>query len=261
MEIADKDIFHLYKPLGISPLDLIKGLKTRCVELRDKKMTYAGRLDPMARGVVLIIAGKELDNFHEHLKYDKSYKAKILFSFSTDSYDLLGFPKYQFNNLKNQKIRDTLNSFKGCFEFKIPPFSGYKVKGKPLFKWALDGKLHQIAIPQKKVQIKSLSIQNIDEINKFNLKKIINKKISRVTGDFRQKETIERWNNLLSNVEEDNFKVVELKISCSSGTYIRSIAHEAGKKMKASALLFDLTRTEVGNWAIDDSISIFDLKD
>ena len=45
-------ILNIYKPVGISPLDAIKTLKEKYPELKDEKMTYAGRLDPLAEGVL-----------------------------------------------------------------------------------------------------------------------------------------------------------------------------------------------------------------
>lgn len=252
-----KDIFHIYKPIGISPLDAIKALKNKHPELRGEKMTYTGRLDPMAEGVVLIVKGEELKNFHDHLKYDKEYKAKIIFGFETDSYDILGLSKRNdFDYLKAKDIEETIKSFEGDYTFQLPPFSGYNIKGKPLFKWALEERLDEIEIPEKTVEVKEINIKKIGKIRTNKLKKEIVNKIGRVTGDFRQEKILSSWNNIFKKVEKIKFPIVELSIKAESGFYVRSLAHDAGKKLKSGGVLFHLTRTKVGEWSIEDSIKI-----
>ncbi len=253
----NKDLFAAYKPTGISPYDLIKNLKYKHPKLRNKKIAYAGRLDPMAEGVVLLIKGKELKNFHNHLKYDKKYKAEIIFGFSTDSYDVLGIPEYnKLTKTSRKKVEENLEKFKGVYEFEIPPFSSYKIDGKPLFKWAREGNLDQIKIPKKKVDVYDIVVNNVTKINKYDLKKEINHKIENVIGDFRQEEILKKWNKLLAKRDIKNeFSTVSITISCASGCYIRSIANELGQLLNINSFLFHLTRTEVGEWGIKKAIN------
>ncbi|MGM0438833.1 MAG: hypothetical protein ACQEP3_00135 [Patescibacteria group bacterium] len=256
MKEIQKSIFTIYKPLGISPLDAIKALKNKNPEIREKKMTYAGRLDPMAEGVFLVISGDELKNFHDHLKYDKEYKAQILFNFGSDSYDVLGLPTYNDETVNKKDIKTTIKSFEGSFKFKLPPFSGYKIKGKPLFKWALDDRLDEIEIPTKEVEIYNISINEFKTVGKDYLKKEINKKLSRVVGDFRQEKIKRRWNDLLDKNIKEEYIIVDVTINCSSGCYVRALANKAGESISSKALLFNLIRTKVGNRGIDSAIVI-----
>ena len=53
---------------------------------------------------------------------------------------------------------------------------------------------------------------------------------------------------------------VELRIACEAGTYIRSIAHDLGTKLGVGAHLTALTRTRVGDYKIEDSISMEEMK-
>src|SRR3989338_7639479 len=87
------NIFNIYKSVGISPLDAVKLLKEKYPELKGEKMTYAGRLDPLAEGVLLILAGKTVYEQEKNLKLDKEYEGKILFGFETEAYDVLDIPK------------------------------------------------------------------------------------------------------------------------------------------------------------------------
>jgi len=54
--------------------------------------------------------------------------------------------------------------------------------------------------------------------------------------------------------------MIELKIKCSSGTYIRSIAHDLGQSLGCGAHLFDLKRTEVGSYNLSNSFSLEQIK-
>ena len=44
-----------------------------------------------------------------------------------------------------------------------------------------------------------------------------------------------------------------IRITCSSGTYIRSLAHELGELLRCGAYLDGLKRTKVGDWKLEDS--------
>ena len=52
------------------------------------------------------------------------------------------------------------------------------------------------------------------------------------------------------------FSLAKIKISCSSGTYIRSIAHHLGEELKTGGILLNLKRTKVGDFEIKDSEKI-----
>mgnify|MGYP000153282325 CR=1 FL=1 len=88
-----KNILNIYKPVGLSPLDIINILKDKSPEYQDVPITYAGRLDPMAEGVLLLLAGDEVHKNEEYQKLDKEYEAEILIGFNTDTYDVLGIPR------------------------------------------------------------------------------------------------------------------------------------------------------------------------
>ena len=127
-------------------------------------MTYAGRLDPMASGLLLILAGKEVKQKERYLKLSKEYEFEILFGFSTDTHDILG-KVYHSNiltnvgiNLSKKKlvklIRSNLKNFQGEFTQDYPMYSSKTVKGKPLFQYARTGE--EVDIPNRKIYVKSL---------------------------------------------------------------------------------------------------------
>ena len=259
-KIGANNILNIYKPVGISPLDAIKLLKEKYPELKNEKMTYAGRLDPMAEGVLLILAGKTVYEKEKYLKLDKEYEGEILFGFETDTYDVLGLPEKIIHYRRSMsiiKIRKILKKLEGDISLPLPPYSSYKIKGKPLFQWAREGKLSEIEIPIRQTKINSTKLLSLNEISGKNLMKKIEQKISLIKGDFRQKKILSRWQKMLpkscSSLKTLTFQTAKVKISCSSGTYIRSIAHHLGQELKTGGILLSLKRTRVGDFDIKNS--------
>ncbi len=240
--MENKKTIASYKKIGESPLDLINRLREEQPELKDKKMAYAGRLDPIAEGLVLIVIGEELKNFDDYLKLNKEYEAKVLFGFSSDTYDILGIAqKKNPQKISEREAGEILKKMEGEFSFSLPPFSGYKIRKKPLFWWALKDRMGDVQIPEKKAVIYSLEILGTEYVDTEALKKEIMEKIKKVKGDFRQKEIVERWEKIFEE-EKGKYIVVKIKVSCSSGCYIRSIANEVGERLGTGAILLHLRR-------------------
>src|SRR5690606_34034568 len=84
-----QEILKLYKNLGETPLECIERFRAEHPEYAETKMTYLGRLDPMAEGLLLVLAGNTKDR-EKYLALDKTYEFEVLWSFETDTYDTLG---------------------------------------------------------------------------------------------------------------------------------------------------------------------------
>ena len=237
-------VFELYKKEGETPLEAIEEFRKENIEFGDQKMTYAGRLDPMAEGVLLVLVGEECKDKQKYLGLDKEYEFEILWGFQTDTYDILGIPKInkQFehsNILKNVGMLEKMN---GKFKQKYPPYSSMTVKGKQLFQWAREGRLNEIEIPDIEVEIYKVEFLGNRKIEREELLKNILSRIDRVKGDFRQEEIKYGWKNLLSNLEDENsseFVISKFRIKCSGGTYIRGIANDLG------GIAYSIKRTRV----------------
>ena len=61
------------------------------------------------------------------------------------------------------------------------------------------------------------------------------------------------------DVHPDHFPVIGFEISCTKGTYIRSIAHEFGQRLGNSAYLSSLKRTRIGDYSVDQAWSLENL--
>ncbi|MBI1812484.1 tRNA pseudouridine(55) synthase TruB [Candidatus Peregrinibacteria bacterium] len=53
-----------------------------------------------------------------------------------------------------------------------------------------------------------------------------------------------------------DFPLLRLRIDCGSGTYIRSLAHDLGHLLFCGGYLSALCRTKVGEWSLDDAVSL-----
>ena len=263
-----KKIVVLNKKEGETPLQSLEFFRLKNNLSKDIKMTYAGRLDPMASGVLLLLLGEETKNKEKYLNLDKEYEFEILFGFATDTYDVLGkvlkigFSQIQnfrgtrkgvsqtVENLVSAKIQNLLQEnikfFTGVFVQKYPIYSSKTVKGKPLFSYAR--KDEDVEIPSREVKVKSLKLKKIRKINNKKLLENIEKRIKKVKGDFRQQEILKIWRNKLS--EENNFYIGSFEIKCGSGTYVRGIANSLGEKIKIPSLAYSIKRTRVGKYVL-----------
>lgn len=248
-----KSVLNLYKKVGQTPLEVIKKVKEKYPHYKRMKMGYAGRLDPIAEGVLIVLLGDENKKIGEYMGFDKEYRAEILLGFSSDSHDILGIANKGKNiELDIKELKKKIKSFKGKYEQKIPKYSSYKIEGKPMFYYARKG--IDVQEIKKNVLIKKIEINFIYKISNKKLLKIIINKMNNVNGDFRQPDILDNWNNLLK--EENKYFVVDLNIECSSGTYIRAIAEDLGNRISCGGLLLSLKRIRVGKFFIRDSIRI-----
>jgi tRNA pseudouridine55 synthase len=253
-----KKIIVLHKKEGETPLEALENFRRKNKEYKDAKMTYAGRLDPMASGLLLVLAGEEVKNKEKYLVLDKEYEFEILFGFATDTYDILGKiikntevkPMY-FNRKSDlqKKVKENLKYFTGKFVQKYPMYSSKTVKGRQLFEYARAGT--DVERPEREVFVKELKLLKLRKISNKKLLANIEKRIKKVKGDFRQKEILKIWRKKLKRLQPkkpQDFFIASLKIKCGSGTYVRSIGNSLGEWMGIPALAFSIKRTRIGNF-------------
>lgn len=242
-------VLKLNKKIGETPLACIERFRLENPVYATTNMTYVGRLDPMAEGLLLVLAGDTRDK-DAYLGLDKSYEFEVLWGFATDTYDILGLitdtgSMPEKIDIKMPKLLKKISEKKTQV---YPPYSSRTVDGKALHAWAREGKIDEIDIPERQIRI-----FNIEHIRTRLLKQneILNeilRKISLVKGDFRQDEIIWMWKKFLKPKE---FALVStFKADVSSGTYIRSLAHEMGKILETPALAYSIKRTRVGEYKL-----------
>jgi len=238
----------VYKRIGETPLEAINRLKKKNPLYLGMKISYAGRLDPMASGQLLLLLGEENKNRVFYEKKDKEYVFEVLFGVSTDSDDVLGLvQKVKLGSFNDDKLNKAMKVIKKK-TFQYPPlFSSVLFKGKPLYYWARQGKkAKDLKLVKRKIKIYEWKLLKTKFITIKSLASFVKKRITLVKGDFRQKEILLSWEKNLKSIDKDFlFKIVKVKVKCSSGTYVRSMAKDLGKILNIPSLAFFIKRTKI----------------
>lgn len=239
-------ILLLNKKEGETPLQALENLRVKNKNLKNTKMTYAGRLDPMASGLMIVLLGEEVKAKEKYLNFDKEYNFEILFGFATDTYDILGkVSDFYFGNISKEnlekEIKNNLKNFKGKIIQKYPKYSSKNIKS------VLKGE--EPGESNREVFIKKLNFIKTRKISKKNLLKNITKRINKVNGDFRQKEILKIWKNKLGTEKTPkHFFSATFVANVSSGTYIRTISNSLGEYIGIPALALYIDRVKVGKF-------------
>jgi tRNA pseudouridine55 synthase len=252
-----ENILNIYKPLGMTTFQALEVFKKNNPEYIDTPLAYTGRLDPMAEGVLVVLAGEKRYEAKKYQKLDKEYTAKILFGFSTDSYDLLGLVEEKSNlDVKEENVKKLIEEYQGKIKLSLPIYSSYKIKGKPLFHLAHEGEVNKEDIPEREMIVYKTQFNNFYKISAVSLYKYIYDTINKVKGNFRQKKILDNWKNILKTSTQKEFSIAEINFKVGGGTYIRSIAEDVGKRLGTKALLYHLKRNKVGEFSEKESIKI-----
>lgn len=210
------------------------------------KLTYAGRLDPMAEGLVIILAGEDRFQKDTLLGLDKEYVVEVLLGVGTDSLDPLGrIHTVAFKHFEQGSIATVVKEMENITVLPYPVYSSVPVAGAPLFVHARAGK--QVDVPLKKVKIYEAQIENIRTENLKDLVEEIVCSVQKVMGDFRQQETVVCWQELLKENSDQQITLVRLRIRASSGTYMRVLAQWLGEQLGVPALAYMIRRTKIGD--------------
>ena len=229
-------------------MECLYGYKESHPHLKETKMTYLGRLDPMAEGVLLVLTGNTRDK-EKYLSLDKTYEFEVLWGVESDTYDILGKTNFVKGPLKlENKMEKLLEKISKKKTQSYPPYSSKTVGGKPLFMWARENKVDEIDIPERIIKIFSLEHIHTRLTTGGEVREEVMKRINLVNGDFRQKEIIKGWQNTLEDKEKENFLISKFKADVSSGTYVRGLAHEMGKSLDTGAIAYSIKRTRVGEY-------------
>ena len=210
------------KPVGPTSFGIISQLR-KIIGIR--KVGHAGTLDPLADGLLLILVGKHCKNQEKLQGLDKEYLAEVTFGSSTTTYDREGELVHTAEQSKLQKLSRKqviagLKHFTGQQKQTIPAFSAKKVHGAPLYRQARKGTLDLKILPVHMINIYSLKLLHFTP----------------ATNTTPPKTT--------------------LAISCSKGTYVRSLAHDLGNYLHVYAHLSALTRTKIGPYELKNAITV-----
>ncbi len=235
-------MIFISKKVGETPLELINRLRLEKPELKNEKLSYAGRLDPMAEGEMLIIVGDENKSREKYLGFDKEYIATFVVGMKTDSGDILGIVEDKEANITkpdDEQIKLEISKLIEIKKQKYPWFSGKTVAGIKLFDHFKMGNI-DIERPTRDVEIKKVEFIKSEKVSIENIKDYILTSIRLVNGNFRQNKIIKSWKNFF---QDDNAEMQFFEVSfiVSSGTFIRDFTNN----FSFPTTLLKLKRTKI----------------
>ncbi len=211
---------NVLKPPGMTSHDVVNFIRRL---LGIKKVGHTGTLDPGAAGVLLICLGAATRLSRFLAEEDKEYRAEITFGIATLSGD--GFDEItserDASGLREVDVRSALTHFRGIIT-QIPPMtSAIKLHGKKLYQLARAGL--EVDRPGRVVHINSLEF-----ISGYN------------------------WGTPHPRAL--------LHLSCSKGTYVRSLCLDIGSRLGFGAHMSFLVRTAVGPYKISESLTLEEIR-
>lgn len=183
-----------------------------------KRIGHTGTLDPEVTGVLPLCLGQATRMVEYMQELPKEYVAELRIGYATDTEDTSGNVTESVPevSLSDNDILEALQSFVGEIEQMPPMFSAVKHQGKRLYELARSG----ITVERKPRRAQIFGIWPI------------------------------RIDTALSYPE------AEFRVSCSKGTYIRTLCGDIGKKLGYPAVMSKLVRTKTGNLSLDQCVSI-----
>ena len=225
-------IINVYNPSGITSNDVI--YKVRAA-LGIKKLGHTGTLDPMAEGVLPILINRGT-RIAEYLDWDlKTYKAAVRLGVRTDSLDITGNVEETadpsgiteadvigaFAKLMDSEAADADAGFSGILD-QIPPMtSAVRIEGRRLYEYVHQG----------------------DEIPEEIRERIRPRRV---------------WIESL-RIEDISLPEIRFSVTCSKGTYIRSISRDIGEILGCGAVLTELKRSASGAFTEENAVSLEEL--
>lgn len=220
---ASGAVLLIDKPLGWTSFDVVRKLRN---QVRTKKVGHAGTLDPLATGLLIVCTGKFTKKINEYMAQIKEYTGTIQLGASTPTYDL---------------------------ESEPVPTSGYTMGEEGIIR--PDGTLISMAdvdADMNRFRGPIMQVPPIHSAIKINGKRVyeLARKGKEVKLDPRP-VTIEEFSCL--HLEKG---LIHFRVICTTGTYIRSLANDLGHAMGCGAYLTSLRRTRIGDFSVDDAMSM-----
>lgn len=203
------------KPSGWTSHDAVNRMRRI---LGQRAVGHLGTLDPLATGVLPLVAGSLTRLAQFYIASEKTYQGVIRFGFATDTYDADGEPSSEPHpvTLDLSQLQQLSREFCGLIEQTPPPFSAKKIHGVPAYK---------LARKQKEVELKSVQV----EVKEFS--------ITSVEGE-----------------------CAAFRARVTSGTYMRSIAHDLGQRLGCGAHLQSLRRTSVAEFDLRQAHTMVEIE-
>ncbi len=212
---------------GIILIDKPKGVTSHDIvykvkKLLNEKVGHTGTLDPNATGVLPLLVGRGTKLSKYLINHDKTYIVTLKLGEKTDTADSEG------KVIEKKEVSKEVFSKEKLLQ-TFSNFTGKILQTPPIYSAIkVNGKkLYEYARKGQEIEIKPREI----EIYKISLIEI----------------------NQIANT-------IEFEVSCSKGTYIRSLCEDIAKELNTVGYMKELRRVQVGEFLIKDSITVEDLQ-
>lgn len=202
------------KPYEWTSTDVVRKIKynLRHKGFKNIKVGHAGTLDPLATGVLIVCVGKATKMVEQLQAEEKEYVTEMMLGATTPSYDM-EHPvdaTYPTDHITREKVEQALAELCGERLQTPPVYSAKKIDGRRAYEYAREG-----AVAETETKMRQALI-NIYEMELL----------------------------------EYDMPRIKIRVRCSKGTYIRSIAMELGEKLESGAYLTSLCRTRSGGFTL-----------
>ena len=260
----EDQIILIDKPAGISSFGIVAKIRR---ELRDEfghkiKVGHTGTLDPFATGLLILLSGKMTKKSNDFLKLDKEYVAELKLGFVSTT----GDPEGEITKVAFSKPGEV-------FSKKKPSDSPDFYNISPLENSASEASIKNFSEAEDVVKmtpreyypslekVTSVIKSFIGEIEqtppKFSAIKINGQRAYKLARQNKDFEIPSRKVQIYSiEILEYNYPTLKIRCHVSSGTYIRTLAEDVGKKLGTGAYLTALRRTKIGNYDIKNARAI-----
>ena len=235
-------VLPIDKPYRWTSADVVRKVKFQLQKhfnLKKMKVGHAGTLDPLATGLLIVCAGNATKKAEQFQAHDKIYTATFEFGATTPSFDLEQpvdkcFP---FEHITEDSLREALSGFLGEQQQVPPMFSAKMVGGLRAYEYARTGQPVEL----------STSTIRIDEIELLEFHPAGDARAGgKETAAGKDKSDLAAVRNIhnyhVSGDTDGQRPWAVVRIRCSKGTYIRSIARDLGLALGSGAFLTALRR-------------------
>ena len=127
-----------------------------------KKIGHTGTLDPIAKGVLVVVLGKYTKLCEDLTQTYKEYIATFKLGILTDTLDITGnIIDEKSCNVSEEEIRNVISSYKCIYSQEVPIYSSVKINGRKLYEYARNGE--EVTLPKREVDIKSIEVLEINK--------------------------------------------------------------------------------------------------
>ncbi len=214
-------VLLLDKPLGLSSNDALQKAKWL---LRAEKAGHTGTLDPLATGVLPLCFGAATKFSALQLEAPKAYVAIARLGQTTTTADAEGEVVQErpvdVAQLTPERLAAVAAQFTGAIQQVPPMHSALKKDGKALYEYARAGET--VARAARDIVIHALKITQTED--------------------------------------SEALPAIEIEVTCSKGTYIRTLAEDIGLALGCGAHLRSLRRTETGGIGLERCITLAQLE-